>query len=239
MKYYELICIVYLKKDIEIQDSFNLISKYISFSLAQNKEYLQLHNTNRYKFYTFNSFTPFEINKPYKANQNYTFTIRSIDEKLIDFLLVELRKNINNPYFLVVATKKRYQKQFFITELNSITPVIMTTKNGEFWSVGRDGDVIKLQKQLQDNLEKKYKEFYKEELKPIQNFIQLLEITNKKQQSIKIVKNGKPFKLWGNKFKIIPNEDTISQKLAFLALGAGLGEKNSFGAGFCLAKGVR
>jgi CRISPR-associated endoribonuclease Cas6 len=239
MKYYELICKVYLKKDIEIRDSFNLISKYISFSLAQNEEYLTLHNSNKYKFYTFKSFTPFVTNEPYKANQNYTFTIRSIDEKLIDFLSVSLRTNINNPNFLVVETKKRYQKQFFITELTSITPVIMTTEKLEFWSINRDGDILKLQKQLQDNLEKKYKEFFKEELKPFQNFIQVLEITSKKQQSIKITKNSKPFKLWGNKFKITPNEDEVSQKLAFLALGAGIGEKGSFGAGFCLGKGVR
>ncbi len=44
---------------------------------------------------------------------------------------------------------------------------------------------------------------------------------------------NKEVRLFGNKFKIIPNEDEVSQKLAFVALGAGLGEKNSFGGGFC------
>ena len=30
------------------------------------------------------------------------------------------------------------------------------------------------------------------------------------------------------------NEDDVSQKLAFIAFTCGLGEKNSFGGGFCL-----
>lgn len=43
----------------------------------------------------------------------------------------------------------------------------------------------------------------------------------------------------GNKFRIVPNEDEISQKLAFLSLGVGLGEKISYGAGFCVSKGMK
>lgn len=35
------------------------------------------------------------------------------------------------------------------------------------------------------------------------------------------------------------NEDKVSQKLAFIALACGLGEKNSFGGVFCLGKGIR
>ena len=54
-------------------------------------------------------------------------------------------------------------------------------------------------------------------------------------------KTGKvsSFRFFGNKFKIIPNEDEVSQKLAFVALGCGLGEKNSFGGGFCISGGKR
>lgn len=43
-------------------------------------------------------------------------------------------------------------------------------------------------------------------------------------------------RLFGNKFKIVPNEDEVSQKLAFVALACGLGEKQSYGGGFCLWK---
>jgi CRISPR-associated endoribonuclease Cas6 len=108
----------------------------------------------------------------------------------------------------------------------------------------QDGDILKLQKLLQDNLEKKYNAFYGTKLKPTQNFIQLLEIKNQKPQRIWTSKKDKEqkivsFNFIGNKFRIMPNEDEISQKLAFLALGCGLGEKNSYGGGFCLGKGFQ
>jgi len=38
---------------------------------------------------------------------------------------------------------------------------------------------------------------------------------------------------------ISPNSDEISQKLAFLALGTGLGEKNSFSRGFLVIKKIK
>ena len=46
-------------------------------------------------------------------------------------------------------------------------------------------------------------------------------------------------RFFGNKFRIVPNEDEVSQKLAFVALACGLGEKNSFGGGFCIGGGRR
>ena len=103
----------------------------------------------------------------------------------------------------------------------------------------KDGNILTLQKQLHDNLERKYQEFYGEALEAKQNFIQLLEIKNRVPQNIQITKDNKKIRFFGNKFRIVPHEDEISQKLAFLALGCGLGEKNSFGGGFCLAKGVK
>ena len=75
------------------------------------------------------------------------------------------------------------------------------------------------------------------------NFIQFLEIKNHKPQIIFFTKNYnnqiKRIKLFGNKFRIIPNEDELSQKLAFMSLSCGLGEKQSYGAGLCLSKELR
>ena len=88
-----------------------------------------------------------------------------------------------------------------------------------------------------DNLEKKYKSFFGEEIaldSAAQNFIQLLELKNRKPQTIKVKKDGGFIRFFGNKLRIVPNEDELSQKLAFTALACGLGEKNSYGGGFCL-----
>ena len=236
MKYFELTCKVYLKKDIDFRKSFETIRKYISFSMSQLKKFEILHNQNSFKYYTFNNFTPIQKDRIYKKNRDYKFNIRSLDSELIDTLQIKLRENINNPNFLVIDATKKEIKEFFIEELYSITPVVVTMENGRFWTLKEGKDIFQLYQQLHSNLERKYRAFYKDGLEANENFIRILEVKNQKPQTIQIVKNGKPFKFFGNKFKIIPREDEISQKLAFIALACGLGEKNSFGGGFCVAK---
>ncbi len=237
MKYFELICTAYIKKDISFKDSFEVINKYINFSMAQNQILKTLHERKGYKFYNFGNFYPTEKEKVYKKGNSYQFRLRSPDEAFVDNLSKTLRQNIDNPNFLTVEVTKRAVKQFFVSELYSATPVVVTADKGVFWTMERDGDILKLQRLLHDNLEKKYFDFYREKLKVEQNFVQLLEIKNSVPQSIWASKNGKSFKFFGNKFRIVPNEDEVSQKLAFMALGSGLGEKNSFGGGFCLGRG--
>lgn len=249
MKIFELKCITYLKQDISFEDSFDSISKFINYSICQKDEYKQKHNQNVFNNYCFGSFFPIEKDKLYKKGNTYYFTFRTIDEKFAKELSNLLRANINNPYLQIVQVEKRDIRQFFISEIYSATPVIISLKKENekshqlFWTLEKSGDIIELQKQLQENLIKKYEEFFGEKLKVSQNFIQLLEIKNHKPQSVcfTTTKNEmqKKIRLIGNKFRIIPNEDEISQKLAFLSLGVGLGEKISYGAGFCVSKGMR
>jgi CRISPR-associated endoribonuclease Cas6 len=249
MKIFELKCITYLKQDVSFEDSFDSISKFINYSICQKDEYKQKHNQNVFNNYCFGSFFPIEKDKLYKKGNTYYFTFRTIDEKFAKELSNLLRANINNPYLQIVQVEKRDIKQFFISEIYSATPVIISLKKENekshqlFWTLEKSGDIIELQKQLQENLIKKYEEFFGEKLNVSQNFIQLLEIKNHKPQSVcfTTTKNEmqKKIRLIGNKFRIIPNEDEISQKLAFLSLGVGLGEKISYGAGFCVSKGMR
>ncbi len=236
---FELTCTAYLKRDLSFKESFEKISKYISFSMAGDEKLKELHKGHNFKYYVFGGLLPIQKDRVYKRGSTYKFSIRSIDEEFIDKLSNNLRENINNPNLQVLQTHKKSINQFFITELYSATPTIITTNDNLFWTMQKDGDILTLQRQLHDNLEKKYKEFYGEALEAKQNFIQLLEVKNQKPQNIEITKDGKKIRFFGNKFKIIPHEDEVSQKLAFLALGCGIGEKNSFGGGFLLGRGVR
>ena len=220
-------------------ESFDQLSKYINYSMCQNRYYKELHDKNRFKNYSFGNFYPVEKTRIYKNGNIYNFTIRSLDENFIDEMQKLLRENINHSHIQVLQTVKSKKKQFFVSELYTVTPAIVTTENGRFWTMQSDGDIIKLQKQLQDNLEKKYQKFYGEKIEAAQNFIQLLEIKNQKPQSIYFTKESKSIRLFGNKCKIVPNDDEVSQKLAFVALACGVGEKSSYGAGFVLAKGMR
>lgn len=247
MKYFELICTVFIKVDIEFINSFDVISKFINFSMLKNDKLKDLHQQKGYKYYSFGGFYPLEKDKLYKKGRVYKFTLRSLDERFIDSLSTLLKENINNHFLQIVETNKKIVKQFFITELYSVTPVIVSLprQKGEkqmFWSI--KDDIFILQKQLQNNLLKKYKSFYEKDLEPTQNFIQLFEIKNQKPQSIYFTKkiNDKKeqkVRLFGNKFKIIVNEDEISQKLAFTALACGLGERQSYGGGFVIGKSLR
>ncbi|TQV63727.1 MAG: CRISPR-associated protein Cas6 [Sulfurovum sp.] len=243
MKQFELTCVAYLKRDITFKESFEILSKYISFSMCQDRLLLSQHTSNIFNNYNFGGFYPIEKDKTYKRGNSYSFTIRSVDEDFIDLMSNLLRLNINNPNLQILTTTKKIIHQNFITELYSATPVIVTVpmedKKALYWTMEQSGDIMLLQKQLHDNMEKKYNYFCNQKIKPIQNFIQLIEIKNTNPQTIQITKNGKTVRLFGNKFKIVPNEDEVSQKLAFLSLGVGLGEKNSFGGGFMMSKGTR
>ncbi|MGP2657107.1 CRISPR-associated endoribonuclease Cas6 [Malaciobacter sp. WC5094] len=246
MKYFELICTAFIKEDIEFINNFDVISKFINFSMLKNEKLKQLHEQKGFKAYSFGGFYPLEKDKLYKKGKIYKFTLRSLDEEFIDLLSSLLRENINNHFLQIFETNKKVVKQFFITELYSVTPVIVSLprQKGEkqmFWSI--KDDIFVLQKQLQDNLLKKYKSFYNEDLNATSNFIQLFEIKNQKPQSIYFTKKindnkEQKVRLFGNKFKIIVNEDEISQKLAFVALACGLGERQSYGGGFVLGKGI-
>lgn len=248
MKIFELKCEAYLKSDINLKDSFDVLSKYINYSIYQNEtyEYKDKYD-NKIKDYCFGNFYPTEIDKIYKKNTTYEFVIRSINENFINEMQKALSLNINNSLLHVLTTTKKEINQFFIRELYSATPVIVSDKKDEngkqiYWSLDYNGDIEILQNQLHKNLEKKLKQFYSEDIEVPQNFIQEIEIKNLKPQSIyfKTIRNQKErlVRLIGNKFKIIPNEDDLSQKLAFLSLGVGLGEKSSFGGGFCLGRGI-
>lgn len=240
MKLFELTCAAYLKRDIAFTKSFETISKYISFSLVRGG-LEESHKKDGFKHYVFSGFRPNEQDLKTKKYQNgniYEFTIRSLNEKLIDTLLHALRENINSSDMLVLQTTKKTSKQFFISELYSATPVIVSLESKKYWTIEQSGDIMQLQKQLHDNLAKKYKSFFGKEIKAVQNFIQLLEIKNRVPQNIRITKEEKQITFFGNKFRIVPNEDEVSQKLAFIALACGLGEKNSYGGGFCLGSKV-
>ncbi|WP_368029402.1 CRISPR-associated endoribonuclease Cas6 [Arcobacter sp. s6] len=245
MKIFELKCKAYLKTNIELKNSFDVLSKYLNYSIYQNEIYK--NKDTSIKNYCFGNFYPTESDKIYKKNNVYEFVIRSIDEEFIDELEIAIIENMNNGFLLVLSAIKKEIDQFFIRELYTATPVIVSEKKDDtgrqiYWSLDYNGDIEILQNQLQKNLEKKLKLFFPENKAIIDNFIDEIEIKNLKPQSIyfKTIKNQKEklVRLIGNKFKIVPKKDDLSQKLAFLSLGVGLGEKSSFGGGFCLGRGA-
>lgn len=244
MKIFELKCEAYIKSNISLINSYDILAKYINFCIAEDKKINQISKTKWMNNYCFGNLYPAEIDKIYKTGNVYKFIIRSLDEELIDELMMTLKSNESNIFLQVISTKKVEIEQFFINELYSATPVIVSDRRDEngrqlYWSLDYNGNIDSLQKRLQRNLEKKLKQFCSEEIEMEDNFIQEIELKNQKPQSIyfkRSAKDDKLVRLIGNKLKIIPNKDSLSQKLAFLSLAVGLGEKSSLGGGFCLSR---
>jgi CRISPR-associated endoribonuclease Cas6 len=237
MNYFELSCKCFIKQDIFFKNSFEIIAKYINYSLCQDERYLAIHNSKDFKPYCFNSFYPPEQSKTYQKDNVYKLTIRSVYQDFIYALAELLEKNTKNPHFWLTAENIELIERFFIPELYTVTPTIVTIDNKPtYWTMEKSGDIEQLKIQLHDNLAKKYQRVYDEPIPAEHNFIQLIELKNQTPENIFITKNQKQIRLFGNKVKIIPHEDEISQALAFIALSCGLGEKQSYGGGFCIWK---
>ena len=229
MEYYELTLTVQLAEDLDYTLANDRLGQEISNAMLKDSELIELHGRKGFKHYSFNSFYPVEKDGVYKAGRVYIFKIRSLDQSFIKKIKVLLSSN-DAELFKVLSTQPKTVKKNFISNLYTLTPVIVTIEDGKPWV--KEEDFLLLQKQLQSNLEKKYNDFFDTEFDKNADFsfIQRIELLNRKPMVVKY----KRIKFLGNKFKIWVNEDEKSQKLAFTAMACGLGEKNTIiGAGFC------
>ena len=95
MQYFELKCTAYIKNNIRFENSFEIISKYINYTMFHDG-LEDIHQKDGFKHYSFGGFMPFEKEKVYKQGSTYNFIIRSLDKNFIDTLSTTLRENINN-----------------------------------------------------------------------------------------------------------------------------------------------
>lgn len=229
LKYFELTITVFLKKDIYFIETNALLSKIIIKAMALDKQLLEKHLDTGYKHYVFSGFYPIEKDKYYKEGRVYIYRIRTLDSYLSQKLMENLPL-IEDANIKTISVQVQEQKRRYINHIYTLTPAVATVNN-EYWTLG--DDIFLLQERIQNNLEKKYKDFYEEEIKIENPFISSIEILNKKP----IVYRYKTTSIVGNRLRIFVNSDEISQKLAFIAVSTGLLEKNSaLGMGFCLAK---
>lgn len=226
MKFFQLTVTTILKKNVHFSMSSELIGNNINKAMLKDEELMKYHEQKVYK-YVFDNFYPVEKEGIYQEKRIYVFNIRSFNERFI----LKVRQCLTefesqDIKVIAIGLKTIYKKQ--INYIQTVTPAIITVESKP-WLL--TDDISLLVKRLQANLEKKYKFFFNEEIGEIEDyFIEKLKILNKKPMFY----NYKTIKLLSHKFYIKVNDDEKSQKLAFIALGAGLSEKNSsLGAGFC------
>jgi CRISPR-associated endoribonuclease Cas6 len=222
MKYYEIDIKVALKSKLHFQKAPEAISKLISTALI--KQGYDEHNKPIPKQYVFSNLGKAESGFFDKGN----IIFRSFKEELVKKVFDSLFLYEDNIFKVSdFSFKTEYYKP--IKAIISMNPVFVKLKDGNFWTVEKSGNLTDLIEALQRNLIRKYEMIFKEKLNVSGDFIEFLEIKNKKPMTY----SYKGFKFFGNKFYIVPKNDEISQKLAFVALGSGLGHLNStVGGGF-------
>ncbi|MEJ8555394.1 CRISPR-associated endoribonuclease Cas6 [Tepidibacter sp. Z1-5] len=230
MIYYELKIACLLKKNLYYTETNEFIGNKINKSMLLDDDLKKEHKKNEYKMYCFNSFFPIEKDKTYSSGKVYMFKLRSLDKLFIDKIKICLKKLKDNDIDILAIEKRKVNMNDF-KEFHTITPVIVTVDNKPW--IKENGDLEVFISRLQNNLIKKYKKFFNEELELEEYFIEKFTM-GKKPLACKY--KGKSMLGYKIKFKI--NDDEVSKKLAYIALAAGLGEKNSsLGAGFCCIKG--
>jgi len=227
MKFYEIKVDIELKNKIHFQKAPEAISKVIATHLIDFG--YKKHNQNIIKNYVFSNLG--------KAKDGFfegkkSFYLRTFDKEIANIMMDidEYNKHNDKIFHIKNSTLKTIKKRY-INKLITLNPVFITIdgKKGEFWTYKHD--IGRFLTSLQNNLLKKYNLITSQQLQPTHGFIQHL-----------LIKNSSPFSYYfkgkrflGFKLEITPNEDEISQTLAFVALGAGLGEKNSVvGGGYCI-----
>ncbi|MGL5870284.1 CRISPR-associated endoribonuclease Cas6 [Clostridium chrysemydis] len=225
MKVIELSVKVYASRNIKIEEAQIKISDLLNQTLAKNKEYLELHNKNKFKNYVYDSLYPISKNKVYESDKIYTFKIRTIDSKLSNYFLKELENNYTNTLKVLKVDIKIIPK-YHLEKIYSITSVIEKYENGywkNFFTVDQYIDRLKI------NLVKKYNSFTGEKITEDFQLFKSIEILNKKPIAVKY----KDITLLGDKLELYISDDEVTQKLAYMSLATGIGEMNSsIGAGF-------
>jgi len=221
---YEIKLKIKLNKEILFRNYPEFVANNINKILFNSLLFRSLHINNSFKPYVVGSLNPLEKDKVYKKDKNYILTIRTIDESFCNEFL-KASKRAYNLDFEIENIEIKELKVGFIDTLYTITPAIITISKNRYWT--QEDDLQLLFKAIKKNLEKKYYEFYRQELTTKENIIPYIELKNEKP----IVFNYKKGKLFSNRFKIAFESDKNSQKLAKLALGVGILEKNTLGFG--------
>lgn len=229
MEYLELTVTVELKKDIAFDEAGYIIGKTINKAMLFDEDLKEMHPKNQYKNYVFDTFYPFERDKVYKAGKLYIFRLRGIDVEMIKKIRKCMR--VLRSYDLkILAIDAKLVKQRKIKSLHALSPIILTIDD-QPWL--QNNDIKIFNERMHSNLEKKYVAYFGLDVEAKCNWAKSITFKNRKPVSLKY----KDIKLLGNKISVEVNDDEISQKLAFIALASGLGEKNSaLGAGFCKAE---
>ncbi len=215
---------ILVKKDTHITEIQSKVCGLIDYSFSKKQDLLEMHNTNRYKFYCFDFPYPGEKDQIYKKDKVYTLTIRTLDISLAEFFSNSLL-DVETYFIKALSSEIKIIPQKPIEKIYSLTPAIIKNDSG-YW---RDNmSIDDYERRLKENLIKKYNNITGEKMDEDFDLFNKIELKNRKPISVKY----KNVKLLGDKVNLYISDDSRAQKLAYMAIGCGIMEMNSRGCGF-------
>ncbi|NFG40915.1 CRISPR-associated endoribonuclease Cas6 [Clostridium botulinum] len=215
---------VFLLEDVNLENLQSKLTAFIDKGLAKDSDLLKFHQSNKFKYYCFDSLYPIEKDKVYKKNNIYTLTIRTIDKGLANFFNNTLVNEFNN-YMKALTSEIRIIPKKHINKIYSITPAILKNDDG-YWKHKMSLD--EFERRLKENLIKKYNSITDTKIDEEFDLYTTIEIKNKKPISTAY----KKIKLLGDKISLNIAENEIAQNLAYMSIGTGILENNARGFGF-------
>lgn len=224
MKVYEIKIKVYLLKNIKIDEVQGYIAYFIDSVLIKVDNFLSVHEANAYKYYSFDSLYPLAKEGTYQKDNTYVFRIRTVDYKMAEYLYEKLIRN-RTKELQGLTGEIKIIKPKLIKKLYTLTPVVLKTDQG-YWK--NSLTFADFEERLKINLIKKYKSITGEDID--EDFQLNFQINFKNK--VPVSRKYKGVKLLGDMIELEIAENENAQKLARLALGAGLLEMNARGFGF-------
>ena len=200
------------------------LTAFIDKGFLENEELLQMHEENKFKNYCYDLPYPIEKDKIYKKGKIYTVTIRTIDPRLAKYFQ-EVCVNSYTDEVKGLTSEIRIIPKKVIDSIYTLTPVILKDDKG-YWR--KHMQLAEFENQLKVNLIKKWNAFTGEKLSEDFNLYTLLEFLNETPVPMEY----KSIKLLGDKIRLQIADNETAQKLAYMALGTGLLNMNSRGAGY-------
>lgn len=224
MNIYMLTAKCYIVSDISKDSSLEAICNLLDKTLIKDKDYLDFHKKKCFKNYCFNDFYPIEPDKIYKADNIYSFQLRTVDSNLAIYLSNELSK-ASSEKIKVLKVDLKVIKPKHIDKLYSISTLVLKDDIG-YWKGNLS--IEEFENRLRINLIKKYNYFTGEKINEEFPLFTAIEFKNKKPIGV----NYKSIKILGDKVSLRIADDSTSQKIAHFAIGVGLGEMNARGFGY-------
>jgi CRISPR-associated endoribonuclease Cas6 len=225
--FHELLSTIRFEKDVPAREVQADLAGLISNAMLFNEQLKTMHHQNKYKPYVFCAPYPLESDRIYRKNRLYCFHLRTHALSFAAAMRTYLPRA--KGVARVSSTELRTYSQTHITELVSLTPIIVTVNN-RCWMP--ENGLGLLAERLHANAVKKYKGLDASFAEPEDPFFERIEILNRKP----IVNNYKNTTLLGHKVHLSVKPHDWAQQLAFTVLGGGAAEKNALGFGYCLAK---